>query len=107
MFQSRCRVTIQQIGAVGVPRGRSDVRERLDREGRVAGSGWYALPEPGPLESFAICERQDDYCATAFLYCRDAQPVPRLAPALATADIARRPYETPSPYEAALGLLTP
>jgi hypothetical protein len=107
VFRTRCRVTIQQIGAVGVPRGRSDIRERLDREGRVAGSGWYTLPETGPLESFAICERQDDYCATAFVYCRDAQPVPRLALGLATADIARRPYETPSPYEAALGLLTP
>ena len=61
----------------------------------------------GPLESFAVCERQDDYCATSFVYCRDAQPVPRLDLAAATADIARRPYETPSPYEAALSLLTP
>ena len=107
IFRSRCRVTIQQIGAVGVPRGRGDIRERLDREGRVAGSGWYALPASGPLESFAICERQDDYCATSFVYCRDAQPVPRLDLAAAVADIARRPYETPNPYEAALSLLTP
>jgi hypothetical protein len=107
VFRSRCRVTIQQIGAVGVPRGRGDIRERLDREGRVAGSGWYELPAGGPLESFAVCERQDDYCATSFVYCRDAQPVSRLDLAAATADIARRPYETPSPYEAALSLLTP
>jgi hypothetical protein len=54
-----------------------------------------------------VCERQDDYCATSFVYCRDAQPVPRLDLAAAIADIARRPYETPSPFEAALGMLTP
>ena len=107
VFRSRCRVTIQQIGAVGVPRGRGEIRERLDREGRVAGSGWYALPASGPLESFAVCERQDDYCATSFVYCRDPQPVPRLDLAAALADIARRAYETPSPFEGALGLLTP
>jgi hypothetical protein len=107
VFRRDCRVTIQQIGAVGVPRGRGEIRERLDRAGRVAGSGWYALPPNGPLESFAICERQDDYCATSFVYCRDPQPVPRLDLAAALADIARRPWETPSPFEAALGLLTP
>ncbi len=105
-FQRQCRVTIQQIGAVGVPRGQSQIRARIDAAGRVAGSGWYEIGG-GPLESFAVCERQDDYCATSFVYCRDAQPVPGLDLAAATADIARRPYETPSPYEAALSLLTP
>jgi hypothetical protein len=105
-FQHECRVTIQQIGAVSVPRGRAELRARLDRAGRVAGSGWYEIGA-GPLEAFAICERQDDYCATAFVYCRDAQPVPRLDVAAATADLARRPYETPSPFEGALALLTP
>jgi hypothetical protein len=72
----------------------------------VAGSGWYEI-EKGPLEAFAVCERQDDYCATAFVYCRDPQPVARVDLATATADLARREYETPSPFEAALGLLTP
>jgi hypothetical protein len=105
-FRKECRVTIQQIGAVSVPRGQRAIRERLDREGRVAGAGWYEIGA-GPLEAFAICERQDDYCATAFVYCRDAQPVPRVDLALATADLGRRSYETPSPYEAALGALTP
>ena len=83
------------------------MRARLDREGRVAGSGWYDAARAGRSRAFAICERQDDYCATAFVYCRDAQPVPRLDLAAAIADLARRPYETPSPYEAALGMLTP
>jgi hypothetical protein len=106
-FARECRVTIQQIGAVAVPRGRGEIRERLDRAGRVAGSGWFALPEASPLESFAICERSDDFCATSFVYCRDAQAVPRLDLATALADIARRPYETANPFEAALGMLTP
>ena len=92
---------------MGVLRGRSDIRERLDRENRVAGSGWFDLGKSGPLESFAVCERQDDYCATSFVYCREPQPVPRLDLAAAIADIARRPYETPSPFEGALSLLTP
>jgi hypothetical protein len=104
-FHRACRVTIQQIGAVGVPRGQGAIRERL--ASRVAGSGWYDLGKHGPLESFAICERQDDYCATSFVYCRDPQPVPRLELAAALADIERRPYETPNPFEAALGMLTP
>jgi hypothetical protein len=72
----------------------------------VAGSGWYEIGQ-GPLEAFAICERQDDYCATAFVYCRDPQPVPRVDLARATADLARRDYETASPFETALGMLTP
>jgi hypothetical protein len=104
-FRRDCRVTIQQIGAVGVPRGQGAIRDRL--ASRVAGSGWYDLGTRGPLESFAICERQDDYCATSFVYCRNPQPVPRLDLAAAVADIERRPYETPNPYEAALGMLTP
>jgi D-arabinan exo alpha-(1,3)/(1,5)-arabinofuranosidase (non-reducing end) len=107
VFARDCRVTIQQIGAVSVPRGRGELRERLDRAGRVAGAGWIDLGPRGPLESFAICERQDDYCATAFVYCRDAQPVPRLDLAAATADIARRAYEAAGPYETALSMLTP
>jgi hypothetical protein len=105
-FELECRVTIQQIGAVGVPRGQSEIRRRIDAAGRAAGSGWYDIPS-GPLEAFAICERQDDYCATSFVYCRDAQPVPRLDLAAALTDLARRPYETPNPFEAALSLLTP
>jgi hypothetical protein len=47
-----------------------------------------------------IAERVDDYCATAFVYCRDPQPVPRLDLDAARADIGRRPYETPDPTEA-------
>jgi hypothetical protein len=104
-FHTDCRVTIQQIGAVSVPKGQGAIRERIDQRGRVAGAGWHELG--GPLEAFAICERQDDYCATAFVYCRDAQGVPRVDLAAATADLVRLDYEQADPYEVALGMLTP
>ena len=52
-----------------------------------------------------LSERVDDYCATAYVYCRDAQPVPRLDLASATADIERRPYEAKSQTEQMLGVV--
>jgi hypothetical protein len=105
VFARRLRVTLQQIGAVPVPRGQHALRERLDREGRVAGSGWLELGG-GALEAFGICERQDDVCATAYVYAREPQVVPPVDVAGALADIARRPWERPSPFEAALAPLT-
>lgn len=105
VFERELRVTLQQIGAVAVPKGGAALRERLERTGRVAGGGWLALG--GALEAFGICERQDDVCATAYLYLRDVQPVPRLDRAAACADIARRDYEAASPFEAMLATLTP
>jgi Protein of unknown function (DUF2961) len=105
VFERELRVTLQQIGAVAIPRGQGALRERLEREGRAAGGGFQPLR--GGLESFGICERQDDVCATAFLYLRDAQAVPRVDAASACADIARREWERASPFEAMLGALTP
>jgi hypothetical protein len=105
VFERELRVTLQQIGAVAIPRGQGALRERLEREGRAAGGGFQALR--GGLESFGICERQDDVCATAFLYLRDAQAVPRVEARSACADIARREWENASPFEAMLGALTP
>jgi hypothetical protein len=104
VFRERLRVTIQQIGAQPVPRGQRALRDALDREGRVAGSGWLELAR-GPLEAFAIAERSDDYCATAYLYCREAQEVPRLDLAAALRDIERRSWEAPGPTEGLLALL--
>lgn len=103
VFREALRVTIQQIGALPLRRGRGALRERIEREGRLAGTGWYEMAQ-GPLEAFAICERQDDYCATAFVYCRDAQPVPRLDLAAATADLVRLPYEKAGRLEVELGM---
>lgn len=105
VFRERLRVTLQQIGAVPVFRGQGQLREWIDREDRIAGSGWYDLDESGPLEAFGICERRDDVCATAYLYLREPQPVPKLDLAAALADIERRPYEQPTDIERALALM--
>jgi hypothetical protein len=105
VFRDRIRVTLQQIGAVPVPRGRTDLRESIDAEGRVAGGGWTELDGPA-LEAFGIAERRDDVCATAYLYAREPWPVPAVDPAAALADIERRPWEAPSPFERALAPLT-
>ena len=76
----------------------------MEETGRAAGGGFHTIPE-GPLEAFGICERQDDVCATAFVYCRDVQPVERVDVERAAADIERRDWEEASPFERALGLL--
>ena len=103
-FRERIRVTLQQIGAVAVPRGESAIRRTMEDSGRAAGGGFHDIPD-GPLEAFGICERQDDVCATAFVYCREAQPVERVDLEHAAADIERRDWEEASPFERALGLL--
>ncbi|HEU4428566.1 MAG TPA: glycoside hydrolase family 172 protein [Myxococcota bacterium] len=105
VFERELRVTLQQIGAVPVPKGDLALRDRLERAGRVAGGGWF--PAGSALEAFGICERQDDVCATAFLYLRDAQPVPRVDPALACADLERRAWEQPNAFESALSSIAP
>jgi hypothetical protein len=46
-----------------------------------------------------IAERVDDYSATAFVYCREPEPVPRVDLGTAIADLARRDYERASPFE--------
>ncbi len=59
-----------------------------------------ALPGVG---TFAICERVDDYCATAFVYARDPQPVPRVDVTAAIADLERRSYEHADAMESFFG----
>jgi hypothetical protein len=67
------------------------------------GKNWAAFAGPGehketpPDFLIGIAERRDDYSAAAFLYCRDAQPVPRLKIEQATADISLRTYEKAPP----------
>ncbi len=99
VFRERIRVTLQQIGAVPVPKGQRALRDRL--AGRIAGSGWIDLGGD-LLEAFGICERQDDVCATSYLYARDAQVVPPLDFDAILADIERRAWEEPSAFERAL-----
>ena len=50
-----------------------------------------------------IAERVDDYCATAYVYCRTCQAVPRVDPAAAVAEISRFAYERPAPLEGLFG----
>ncbi|MFI5396420.1 MAG: glycoside hydrolase family 172 protein [Candidatus Binatia bacterium] len=99
MFEQRLRVTIQQIGFVLFMEGQEAEFERCARSNPAAGRGWAIHPRPGVLAQ-GIAERVDDYCATAYVYCLEPQPVPRLDIAAVVADIGRRPYETPHPFEA-------
>ena len=107
VFTDTIRATIQQIGAIMVPKGQEERFEQIKQTHDVAGEGWVTPEKIGmkdtPVLAFGICERQDDYCATSFVYCRDPQPVPRLDPAQACADIKRRDYETPNEIEQMLG----
>jgi hypothetical protein len=102
MFRSDIRVTIQQIGAKFFAVGREDEIAAYEATHPVAGEGWHRGLGPGI--AWGIAERVDDYCATAYVYCTEAQPVPRVDVAAATADLVRRDYETASPFEQFGGL---
>jgi hypothetical protein len=73
--------------------------EEITHRYEVAGAGWQIGGpkfKDGPYSGAGLAERRDDYCAAAFVYCREPQPVPRLNIHAALADIALRPYE-PAP----------
>jgi hypothetical protein len=106
MFECDLRVTIQQIGAMFFTVGQEQEIERYSRTNPPAGEGWIRQVRP-PLLAWGIAERVDDYCATAYVYCREPQAVPRADVAAALADIERRPYETPSGMEQLAGLTEP
>ncbi|HZQ28364.1 MAG TPA: glycoside hydrolase family 172 protein [Acidimicrobiales bacterium] len=101
LFADDLRVTIQQIGFAGFREGEEDAFERY-REGHpVAGPGWTMHPNEGVL-AIGIAERVDDYCAAAFVSCREPQGVLPLDIASATADLALLPYEVmPKPWAGA------
>lgn len=101
VFARELRVTIQQIGYAVVPKSAEAGFEAFAIANPAAGRGW--LRDNPALAAHGLGERVDDYCATAYVYCRDAQPVPRLDLASATADIARRPFEKKSDTEQLLG----
>ena len=92
MFEREARVTIQQIGAAFFGAGEEERFAAYQMTNPVAGNGWIQPRDPGLL-AWGIAERVDDVCSTAYVYCRDPQPVPPLDVAAALADIERRPYE--------------
>jgi hypothetical protein len=98
MFTSDLRVTIQQIGAKFFPAGQEAELAAYEETNPVAGEGWHAGLGPGML-AWGITERVDDFCATAYLYCTEVQPVPRVDVEVATADLTRRGYEVADPFE--------
>jgi hypothetical protein len=101
VFASELRVAIQQIGFAAFGDGQQAEFERYARTNPAAGAGWIHRPRPGVL-AYGIAERVDDYCATAFVYCREPQPVARPERRDALADVERRPFEAPDPIEAGL-----
>ena len=100
------RVTIQQIGAMFFLEGQEEQLAAYEQTNPVAGEGWVRDVGPGLL-AWGIAERVDDYCATAFVYCREPQPVPRLDLDAALADIERKDYEQAVPQEALSGVVDP
>lgn len=92
VFLDELRVTIQQIGYAIFRDGEEEAFERYAEAHPVAGRGWERHPRPGIIAQ-GIVERVDDYCATAYVYCREPQPVPRLEVAAATKDIGPLDYE--------------
>jgi hypothetical protein len=106
MFERSLRVTIQQIGAMFFLDGQESELEAYETTNPVAGDGWHRDLGPGML-AWGIAERVDDYCATAYVYCLEAQAVPRLALDAALADIERRDYEEPLPQERLSAVVDP
>jgi hypothetical protein len=95
VVRDRLKATIQQIGLFILTPEQAHLMDPLSKKYRITGNGWVTgkALEGTPYYAVALVERQDDYSAAAFLYCRDPQPVPRLDVKLATADIARLKYE--------------
>ena len=85
-------MTIQQIGFARFNQGQEADFEAYNGSNPPAGRGWTMSPAPGVL-AYGIAERVDDFCATAFVYARKPQPVPRLDVDAALRDIGRLEYE--------------
>jgi hypothetical protein len=106
MFSESLKVTIQQIGAKFFLAGQEEDLERYEQTNPVAGGGWVRGLGPGML-AWGIAERVDDYCATAYVYCLEPQPVPRVDLGAVLADIERREYEHPLPQEQLSAVVDP
>jgi hypothetical protein len=94
VFEREMRVTIQQIGYAYFGPGQEADFERFSATHPAVGGGWEHDPAGG-FVARGIAERVDDYCATAYVYCREPQPVPAVDVSGAIADIGHRDYERP------------
>jgi hypothetical protein len=98
VFTDDLLVTIQQIGMHTFPVGAVDQFDGFAATHPAAGDGWLrGLPG---IEAMGIHERVDDYCATAFFYCRTPRRVDHVDVEAACADLGRLPHELPDPMEA-------
>ena len=88
VFARDLRVTIQQIGSAMFRRGEEAAYAEFRERVTPAGRGWLERL-PAPLRAIGLYERADDWCATSFVYCEEAQPVPRVDVTAATADLGR------------------
>lgn len=103
VFSSGVRVTIQQIGMSMFVAGQEEQFEAYAATHPAAGGGW-AREIPG-IVAMGIHERVDDVSTAGFTYCRDAQAVPRVDVAAATADLDRLPGDAIDPLEAMFSML--
>ena len=91
LFQESARVTLQQIGSASFREGEENALAQFKNDVTPAGDGWIEGNFGGGLRAFTLYERSDDWCATGFAYCAEAQAVPRLDLAAATADLTGIP----------------
>lgn len=101
VFRDELRVTIQQIGYASFREGQEADFVDYAATHPAAGNGWDR--ERRGVLAQGIAERVDDYCATAFVYCREPQAVPRLDIGAAVRNIERLAYEGALPLERLLG----
>jgi hypothetical protein len=87
VFSRALRVTVQQIGSAFFRAGEDAEYAAFRASVTVAGRGWIDRGLSPPALAIGLYERADDWCAASFVYCADAQPVPRVDRRLAGADL--------------------
>lgn len=85
VFSASLRATIQQIGAAVFVEGDEKSYEEFRSSVQAAGRGWMENI-PG-LAALGLYERSDDWCATAFVYLAEPQPVTAVDVAEAARDL--------------------
>ena len=100
MFARELRVTIQQLGYSEFHKGQEAQFAAYKAGHAAACDGWqkagdgdlaWLAPDDGL--GMGCVERRDDYCATAFVYCREPQAVPRVDTLVAARDLGRQAFE--------------